>query len=119
MSENGEVMSNLTAAKLSSRSASSVSLATSEADTNDSSSTNSANHQQNHHHHNNHIGAPQLKIAEDGTIVINEESLVIQRETVEPVYDRTIVESEVGEKLTYNSYRKFHHSKKWMPNGMK
>lgn len=61
--------------------------------------------------------APQLKIAEDGTIVINEESLVIQREPVEPVYDTTVVESEVNEKLNYNSYRKFHHSKKWTSTG--
>jgi transcription factor TFIIIB component B'' len=64
------------------------------------------------------IAAPQLKIAEDGTIVINEESLVIQREAIEPVYDSTIVEeSELNEKLTYNSYRKFHHSKKWTSIG--
>ena len=38
---------------------------------------------------------------------------MIQRETVEPVYDNTVVESESNEKLNYNSYRKFHHSKKW------
>jgi hypothetical protein len=57
--------------------------------------------------------APQLKIADDGTIVINEESLVIERESEEPVYDATVVESEHNDKLTYSSYRRFHHSKKW------
>lgn len=60
------------------------------------------------------MAAPQLKIADDGTIVINEESLVIHRETEEPVYDSTILEeSENNDKLTYSSYRRFHHSKKW------
>lgn len=57
--------------------------------------------------------APQLRINEDGTIVINEESLVIQRQEPEPVYESTVVESEHGDNLTYNSYRKFHHTKKW------
>lgn len=57
--------------------------------------------------------APQLRISEDGTIVINEESLVIQRQEPEPVYESTVVESEYGDNLTYNSYRKFHHTKKW------
>lgn len=73
----------------------------------------------------NHVGqaepkimAPQLRIADDGTIVINEESLVIQREYHEPVYDSTIVESEHNDNLTYNSYRKFHHTKKWTAKGL-
>lgn len=57
--------------------------------------------------------APQLKFADDGTIVINEESLVIQRDNVERIYDGTIIESEQNDNLTYNSYRKFHHTKKW------
>ena len=59
------------------------------------------------------FNAPQLKFAEDGSIIINEESLVIQRVEVEPVYDSTVVESENQDNLTYNSYRKFHHTKKW------
>jgi hypothetical protein len=59
------------------------------------------------------IVAPQLKFAEDGSIVINEESLVIHRDNIEPVYDTTIVEGEQNDNLTYNSYRKFHHTKKW------
>jgi hypothetical protein len=57
--------------------------------------------------------APQLKFSEDGRIIINEESLLIQRENIEPVYDATVVESEAGDSLTYNSYRKHHHTKKW------
>ncbi|RNA22361.1 transcription factor TFIIIB component B -like protein [Brachionus plicatilis] len=57
--------------------------------------------------------APQLRISDDGTIVINEESLVIQRQEPEPIYESTVVESEHGDNLTYNSYRKFHHTKKW------
>jgi hypothetical protein len=57
--------------------------------------------------------APQLKFSEDGRIIINEESLVIQRENVEPVYDDTVVENEQGDSLTYTSYRKHHHTKKW------
>jgi shikimate 5-dehydrogenase len=61
--------------------------------------------------------APQLKFSEDGRIIINEESLLIQRENVEPVYDATVVESEQGDNLTYNSYRKHHHTKKWTDRG--
>ena len=57
--------------------------------------------------------APQLKFAEDGSIVINEESLLIQRPQIEPIYDSTVVESEQNDNLNYNSYRKFHHTKKW------
>lgn len=58
--------------------------------------------------------APQLKIAEDGSIIIDANSLLIEREHVEPVYDSTVVESgEHNDNLTYNSYRKFHHTKKW------
>lgn len=57
--------------------------------------------------------APQLRINDDGTIVINEESLIIQRQEPEPVYESTVVESEHGDNLNYNSYRKFHHAKKW------
>lgn len=58
--------------------------------------------------------APQLKFAEDGSIIINEESLFIQRIEVEPQYDSTVVEeSENLDNLNYNSYRKFHHTKKW------
>lgn len=58
--------------------------------------------------------APQLKIAEDGSIIINEESLVVQRENIEPdrTYD-TVVETEPSDSLTYNSYRKHHHTRKW------
>ena len=51
------------------------------------------------------IAAPQLKFAEDGSIILNEESLVIQREHHEPVYESTIVESEQNDNLTYNSYQ--------------
>ncbi len=57
--------------------------------------------------------APQLKFSEDGRIIINEESLLIQRENIEPVYEGTVVEMEAGDSLTYNSYRKHHHTKKW------
>lgn len=58
--------------------------------------------------------APQLKFAEDGSIIINEESLLIQREHVEPVYETTVVESgDQNDNLNYTSYRKFHHTKKW------
>lgn len=58
--------------------------------------------------------APQLKFAEDGTIIINEESLIIKRVEQEPQFERTIVEeSENLDNLNYNSYRKFHHTKKW------
>ena len=64
------------------------------------------------------IAAPQLKFAEDGSIILNEESLVIQRELHEPVYESTIVESEHNDSLTYNSYRKFHHTKKWTERGL-
>ena len=60
-----------------------------------------------------HYNAPQLKFAEDGSIVLNEESLVIQRPHVEPVFDSTIIENDHNDSLTYNSYRKFHHTKKW------
>ena len=63
--------------------------------------------------------APQLKFAEDGSIILNEESLVIQREHHEPVYESTIVESEHNDNLTYNSYRKFHHTKKLTERGGK
>lgn len=56
--------------------------------------------------------APQLKISEDGSIILNEESLVIHRQHHEPVYSSTVVESEQNDNLTYNSYRKFHHTKK-------
>lgn len=55
--------------------------------------------------------APQLKIAEDGSVVINEESLFIREK--EAVYEETIIENENNDGLTYNSYRKFHHTKKW------
>ena len=62
--------------------------------------------------------APQLKFAEDGSIIINEESLFIQRIEVEPQYDSTVVEeSENLDNLNYNSYRKFHHTKKWTKRG--
>ncbi len=62
--------------------------------------------------------APQLKFAEDGSIIINEESLIIQRIEVEPQYDITVVEeSENLDNLNYNSYRKFHHTKKWTKRG--
>lgn len=57
--------------------------------------------------------APQLKFAEDGSIIINEQSLIIEREDQVPVYDKTVVESEQIDNLTYISYRKFHHTKKW------
>ena len=57
--------------------------------------------------------APQLKFSEDGQIIINEESLVIHRENIEPVYDHTVVENDHGDNLNYNSYRKHHHTKKW------
>ena len=57
--------------------------------------------------------APQLKFAEDGSIVLNEESLAITRPHVEPVFDSTVIENEGNDNLTYNSYRKFHHTKKW------
>ena len=60
-----------------------------------------------------HYNAPQLKFAEDGSIVLNEESLVIQRPHVEPVFDSTIIENDHNDSLTYKSYRKFHHTKKW------
>jgi hypothetical protein len=63
------------------------------------------------------VAAPQLKFAEDGSIILNEESLVIQRVHHEPVYESTIVESEQNDNLTYNSYRKFHHTKKWTERG--
>ena len=66
---------------------------------------------------NVNIAAPQLKFAEDGSIILNEESLVIHREHHEPVYESTIVESEHNDNLTYNSYRKFHHTKKWTERG--
>lgn len=57
--------------------------------------------------------APQLKFAEDGSIIINEESLIINREEEVPVFDGTVVEGEQIDNLTYISYRKFHHTKKW------
>jgi FtsZ-interacting cell division protein YlmF len=57
--------------------------------------------------------APQLKFAEDGSIILNEESLVIQRPNIEPVFDSTVIENDRNDNLTYNSYRKFHHTKKW------
>lgn len=57
--------------------------------------------------------APQLKFAEDGSIIINEESLIINREDEAPVFDGTVVEGEQIDNLTYISYRKFHHTKKW------
>ncbi len=57
--------------------------------------------------------APQLKFAEDGSIIINEESLIINREEEEPVFNDTVVEGEQIDNLTYISYRKFHHTKKW------
>ena len=57
--------------------------------------------------------APQLKFAEDGSIIINEESLFINRSEEEPVYNGTVVEGEQIDNLTYISYRKFHHTKKW------
>lgn len=66
-----------------------------------------------------HQSAPQLKFAEDGSIIINEESLIIQRVEVEPHYDSTVVEeSENLDNLNYNSYRKFHHTKKWSKRGV-
>ena len=61
--------------------------------------------------------APQLKFSEDGRIIINEESLVIQRENIEPVYNATVIETEYSDNLTYNSYRKHHHTKKWTERG--
>lgn len=62
----------------------------------------------------NQISAPQLKFDENGSIIINEESLIIKRIDTEPQYERTIVEeSENLDNLNYNSYRKFHHTKKW------
>ncbi len=67
----------------------------------------------NHPKINNITTAPQLKFAEDGSIIINEESLLIHRENIEATYDETIIESEKNDTLTYNSYRKFHHTKKW------
>jgi len=57
--------------------------------------------------------APQLKFADDGSIIINEESLIIERQEQVPVYNSTVVESEKIDNLTYISYRKFHHTKKW------
>lgn len=57
--------------------------------------------------------APQLKFADDGSIIINEASLIIEREEQAPVYDNTVIESEQIDNLTYISYRKFHHTKKW------
>lgn len=60
---------------------------------------------------------PQLKLAEDGSLILNEESLIIQREESEPIFDSTVVENEQNDNLTYNSYRKFHHTKKWSPKG--
>lgn len=62
---------------------------------------------------NTSYNAPQLKFAEDGSIVLNEESLVIQRPNIEPVFDSTVIENDRNDNLTYNSYRKFHHTKKW------
>lgn len=59
------------------------------------------------------VNAPQLKFAEDGSIVLNEESLIVNRTEEVPVYDRTIVENEANDNLSYRSYRKIHHTKKW------
>jgi hypothetical protein len=67
--------------------------------------------------------APQLKIAEDGSIVLNEESLLIQREQIDAQrdadreFESTVVEGESNDRLTYNSYRKYHHTKKWSKKG--
>lgn len=61
--------------------------------------------------------APQLKIAEDGSLILNEESLIIHRTEVEPVFDSTVIENEQNDNLSYNSYRKFHHTKKWSQRG--
>ena len=61
--------------------------------------------------------APQLKLAEDGSLILNEESLIIHRTEVEPVYDSTVIENEQNDNLSYNSYRKFHHTKKWSERG--
>ena len=69
--------------------------------------------------HTQQSAAPQLKFAEDGSIIINEESLIIQRQEVAPVYDSTVVEGEQVDNLTYISYRKFHHTKKWTERGLK
>lgn len=57
--------------------------------------------------------APQLKLAEDGSLILNEESLIIHRTEVVPVFDSTVVENDQNDNLSYNSYRKFHHTKKW------
>ncbi len=62
--------------------------------------------------------APQLKFADDGSIIINEESLIIQREEAAPVFDSTVIEGEQADNLTYISYRKFHHTKKWSERGL-
>ena len=60
------------------------------------------------------ISAPQLKFAEDGTIILNEESLVInRRQSTEIHFDETVIENDQNDNLTYNSYRKFHHTRKW------
>jgi hypothetical protein len=41
------------------------------------------------------------------------QSLFIKQAQIEPVYDSTVIENEINDNLTYNSYRKFHHTKKW------
>ncbi|CAF0900108.1 unnamed protein product [Brachionus calyciflorus] len=96
------------------RSSSSISLVNSEADTNESISSKASSISSSLKLPMRSVAlAPQLRINDDGSIVINEESLVIQREEPEPVYESTVVESEHGDNLNYNSYRKFHHTKKW------
>lgn len=95
-----------------------ISLTTSDASSNGNETLSTENQQVKEKEtsvQNNQIlnSAPQLKFADDGTIIINEESLLIERNIQEPVYNSTVVESEQIDNLTYVSYRKFNHTKKW------